>query len=58
MVAMAKFKCLQSGNVLEFKNPYDIELLRKQKLDYIEVQDEEPVEQDTNKKTLTLKKPA
>jgi hypothetical protein len=55
---MAKFKCLQSGNVLEFKNPYDIELLRKQKLDYIEVQDEEPVEQDTNKKTLTLKKPA
>ena len=38
---MAKFRCKQSGGVMEFTNEYDIEQLRKQE-DYEEIVEETP----------------
>jgi hypothetical protein len=56
---MAKFKCLQTGNILEFKSAYDIGLLRKQTLDYEEVVEESPKQVKQESSTLSLtKKPA
>ena len=40
---MAKFKCKQSGNFVEFTNEYDIEQIRMQD-DYEEVVEEEEQE--------------
>lgn len=36
---MATFKCLRSGNTVSFSNAYDIEQMRKQNMDYEEVND-------------------
>lgn len=37
---MAKFRCKQSGNFVEFTNEYDIEQIRMQE-DYEEIEEEE-----------------
>jgi hypothetical protein len=34
---MAHFRCIRSGNMVEFKGAYDIDCMRKQILDYVEV---------------------
>lgn len=36
---MATFKCIRSGNTVTFENAYDIEQMRRQTLDYVEVID-------------------
>jgi len=38
---MAKFKCKQSGGIMEFSNEYDIEQVRSQD-DYEEITEETP----------------
>ena len=48
---MAKFRCKQSGGIMEFFNEYDIEQIRKQD-DYEEViEKEEPPRKVTKKQT-------
>jgi hypothetical protein len=37
---MATFKCIRSGNTVSFENAYDIEQMRRQTLDYIEVKED------------------
>ncbi len=34
---MAFFRCIRSGNVVEFTNAYDVETTRRQIIDYVEV---------------------
>ena len=49
---MAKFRCKQSGNIVEFHNEYDIEQTRLQE-DYEEVEEEKielPPEQPKKRK--------
>ena len=47
---MAKFKCKQSGTIMEFSNEYDIEQVRNQD-DYEEVIEETPPPVKTQRKT-------
>lgn len=49
---MAKFRCNQTGNIVEFKSEYDIKQMRNN-TEYTEVKEE--VQEES--KTLTLKKP-
>ncbi len=56
---MALFRCIRSGNVLEFRNNYDIEGMRKHP-EYTEVDTSAVVEvakDDGTRQTITLKKP-
>ena len=46
---MAKFKCKQSGGIVEFLNEYDIEQVRKQD-DYEEVVEEKEKPRKVTKK--------
>lgn len=38
---MATFRCIRSGNTVTFENQYDIDQMRRQTMDYVEVKDEE-----------------
>lgn len=51
---MAKFRCKQSGNFVEFHNEYDIEQIRLQD-DYEEVIEEEQEVKPTPTKTRKTK---
>ena len=56
---MALFKCTRSGNVVEFRNDYDIIEMRRHP-EYTEVDTSAVVEVekvDGTRQTLTLKKP-
>jgi hypothetical protein len=56
---MALFKCTRSGNVVEFRNDYDIVEMRRHP-EYTEVDTSAVVEVekvDGTRQTLTLKKP-
>ena len=56
---MALFKCTRSGNVVEFRNDYDIIEMRRHP-EYTEVDTSAVVEVDKvdgTRQTLTLKKP-
>lgn len=37
---MATFRCIRSGNTVSLENAYDIEQMRRQTMDYVEVKDE------------------
>ena len=56
---MALFRCNQSGNVVEFRDDYDIKTMKNHP-EYTEVDTSaaiEVVKVDETKQTLTLKKP-
>ena len=56
---MALFRCNQSGNVVEFRDDYDIKTMKKHP-EYTEVDTSAVVEVERNdgtRQTLTLKKP-
>ena len=56
---MALFRCNQSGNVVEFRDDYDIKTMKKHP-EYTEVDTSaaiEVVKVDETKQTLTLRKP-
>ena len=56
---MALFKCIRSGNIVEFRNDYDIEAMRKHP-EYTEVDTSAQVEvenEDGKRQIITLKKP-
>ena len=56
---MALFRCNQSGNVVEFRDDYDIKTMKKDP-EYTEVDTSAVVEVERNdgtRQTLTLKKP-
>jgi hypothetical protein len=56
---MALFKCTRSGNVVEFRNEYDIIEMRRHP-EYTEVNTSAQIEvqkDDGTRQTLTLKKP-
>lgn len=36
---MATFRCIRSGNTVSFENQYDIDQMRRQVMDYVEVKD-------------------
>lgn len=38
---MATFRCIRSGNTVSFDNTYDIEQMRRQTMDYVEVKDDD-----------------
>jgi predicted kinase len=49
---MATFRCIRSGNTVSFDNQYDIEQMRRQTIDYVEVKDEEATEVATPDPTV------
>ncbi len=56
---MAFFKCLRSGNLVEFRQNFDIEQMRKHP-EYAEVDTSAQIEvekDDGTRHTITLKKP-
>lgn len=52
---MAKFKCNQTGNIVEFKDDYSVKAMRTNN-EYTEVVEEQKVVEPP-KQTITLKKP-